>query len=272
MEAGLACPDWPFCFGSLFPKGQMNLKVFLEWFHRLDAFFVGIAICLQWLVSLVFKSHLPKWTPWVTGSMLLVVILQGSLGALTVIELLPSTIVMSHLLLGLTLIALMSGFVQRLLVQNGLETPFWWKFLSGASLLSIIVQSLIGSRMATTWSVQRCINHGIGCHLLDLHRISALPVVLTSLLFVITAFLSGGWFRTQWPYFLFVLSLIGLQITIGILSVHLNLNEPFLRILHQLIASLLVASLSALYCRKENSLNSTKLEGFGDHSLEVCHG
>ena len=35
MEAGLACPDWPLCFGTLLPGRQMNLQVFLEWFHRL---------------------------------------------------------------------------------------------------------------------------------------------------------------------------------------------------------------------------------------------
>ena len=38
MEAGLACPDWPLCYGSFLPGRQMNLQVFLEWFHRLDAF------------------------------------------------------------------------------------------------------------------------------------------------------------------------------------------------------------------------------------------
>ena len=30
MEAGLACPDWPLCYGRLLPGRQMNLQVFLE--------------------------------------------------------------------------------------------------------------------------------------------------------------------------------------------------------------------------------------------------
>ena len=47
MEAGLACPDWPLCYGSFLPGRQMNLQVFLEWFHRLDAFFVGIVLITQ---------------------------------------------------------------------------------------------------------------------------------------------------------------------------------------------------------------------------------
>ena len=29
MNAGLACPDWPLCYGQLVPTKQMNLQVFL---------------------------------------------------------------------------------------------------------------------------------------------------------------------------------------------------------------------------------------------------
>ncbi|NER25877.1 MAG: heme A synthase, partial [Symploca sp. SIO1C2] len=29
MNAGLACPDWPLCYGQLVPTQQMNLQVFL---------------------------------------------------------------------------------------------------------------------------------------------------------------------------------------------------------------------------------------------------
>ena len=32
MEAGLACPDWPLCCGTLLPGRQMNLQVFLNGF------------------------------------------------------------------------------------------------------------------------------------------------------------------------------------------------------------------------------------------------
>ena len=38
--AGLACPDWPLCFGRVLP--EMNLEVAFEWTHRLVAGSVGL--------------------------------------------------------------------------------------------------------------------------------------------------------------------------------------------------------------------------------------
>ncbi len=272
MEAGLACPDWPLCYGSLFPKGQMNVKVFLEWFHRLDALFVSIAIFLQLLFSLIYKSSLPKWLPWVNGLLVFLIALQGSLGAFTVVLLLPSTVVMAHLLLGLILVSLMSGLAQSLLSPDGSESPLWWKLLSGSSLLAVFCQSLIGSRMATTWSVQRCLNNGVSCQWLDLHRLSAVPVILLVMALLLTAISVGGWFRAQWPSLVFVLGLIVSQIAVGAFSVYLHLNEPSLRVLHQLLACLLVACLSSLYCRKPIISSSARSPRLGANSLEVCHG
>ncbi len=272
MEAGLACPDWPLCYGSFFPKGQMNLKVFLEWFHRLDAFFVGIAISLQFILSLLYKYFLPRWLPLFNGFILLLIVLQGGLGALTVIDLLPSIVVVSHMLFALTLVALMSGLTQILLSPNGIESPLWWKFLSRSSLVIVIAQSLIGSRMATTWGAQSCVNNGINCKLLEMHRISAFPVLIAVLIFVFTCILLGGWFRSQWPWLLFLLTLLGMQIFLGIFSVNLGLNEPLVRVAHQLIASLLVAFLSALSCRGPNRKPVIYRQKLQNNSLEVCHG
>ena len=64
MEAGLACPDWPLCYGSFLPGRQMNLQVFLEWFHRLDAFVVGIALLVLTGTSWIGRRQLPGWLPW----------------------------------------------------------------------------------------------------------------------------------------------------------------------------------------------------------------
>src|ERR671933_2939885 len=63
MNAGLACSDWPLCYGQLIPAAQMNLQVFLEWFHRLDAAAIGLSAIALLGLSLFYRSRLPKWLP-----------------------------------------------------------------------------------------------------------------------------------------------------------------------------------------------------------------
>ncbi len=66
----------------------MNLQVFLEWFHRLDAALIGFSTLV--LVGWTWweRQQLPRWLPGATVAALLLVLLQGGLGALTVTELL----------------------------------------------------------------------------------------------------------------------------------------------------------------------------------------
>ena len=97
MNAGLACPDWPLCYGQLVPTAQMNLRVFLEWFHRLDASLIGLmAIGLVGLCAW-YRRSLPTWLPWAAVGALFLIVVQGILGGLTVIELLRFDIVTAHL-------------------------------------------------------------------------------------------------------------------------------------------------------------------------------
>ena len=144
MEAGLACPDWPLCFGTLLPGRQMNVQVFLEWFHRLDAFVVGVALLVMAIVAVLRRRQLPAWLPALAMGLVLLVALQGGLGALTVLDLLPSGIVTAHLAMALTLVALLSGLTQRLLHPGAEVAPAWWSPLAGSALLAVVAQSLLG--------------------------------------------------------------------------------------------------------------------------------
>ncbi len=271
MEAGLACPDWPLCYGSFFPGGKMNIQVFLEWFHRLDAFLVGMALFIQFCLGILYRSQLPKWLIWTYGIMFFLIIIQGFLGALTVLQLLPSFVVVSHLTLALILLSIMSGVTQHLLIPNGLNSPIWWKLLCGGSLLGVISQSLIGARMATNWGAQLCILQGEKCQFLDLHRLIAFPASSLILIFVITSVLAGGWTRRQWPFLASLLVLLALQITLGVLSVNSYLNEPFIRVAHQLIAALLVALLGGLCLRRPLPISHSQMNYSGSFT-EACHG
>ena len=143
MEAGLACPDWPLCFGSFLPGRQMNVQVFLEWFHRLDAFVIGIALVVMAVTTTLQRRQLPRWLPWLAAGLMLLVAMQGALGALTVTQLLPSGVVTAHLGLALTLVALLSGLTQRLLHPAAATAPLWWRIaallgLAGANAAMIL--------------------------------------------------------------------------------------------------------------------------------------
>ena len=183
MEAGLACPDWPLCFGSFLPGRQMNVQVFLEWFHRLDAFVVGIALVVMAVTTTVRRRQLPSWLPWLAAGLMVLVAMQGGLGALTVTHLLPSGVVTAHLALALTLVALLSGLTQRLLHPAAVAAPLWWRISALLGLLSVFAQCLLGGRLATSWAGQRCLAGGEACHLVLSHRVTAMPVAVVLLVF-----------------------------------------------------------------------------------------
>ena len=273
MEAGLACPDWPLCFGTFLPGRQMNLQVFLEWFHRLDAFVVGIALLVLAVAATVLRRRLPRWLPPVSGLLVLMVALQGGLGALTVLQLLPSQVVTAHLTVALALVAMLSAVTQKLLDPAAGSPPFWWRPLSGLALSAVIVQCLLGARMATSWAAQRCLAGGEACSSVSLHRFGAMPAAGLVLLFVLVALLAGGWSRRQWPWLLSAVLLVVSQAVLGVTTLRLGLQQPLVTITHQLVAALLVGVLAALTVRSPDSSLPTRCSVVVDDTpLETCHG
>ncbi|HET7771819.1 MAG TPA: COX15/CtaA family protein [Chloroflexota bacterium] len=77
--AGLACPDWPLCYGQVVP--EFDWWIFLEWFHRMV---VGlVSLMLATAAALIWWKRLPdRWLSLAAVSMLLV---QAVMGGLTVI-------------------------------------------------------------------------------------------------------------------------------------------------------------------------------------------
>ena len=273
MEAGLACPDWPLCYGTFLPGRQMNLQVFLEWFHRLDAFVVGVALLVQLAVVGWYRRELPSWLLPFSALLVLMVALQGGLGALTVLQLLPSAVVTAHLALALTLVISVSGLTQVLLSGCNVESaPWWWSWLGGLSVLAVSVQSLLGGRMATSWAAQRCLEAGQSCQWLHWHRSFATPAALTVGLFVVVALLAGGWARQQWPLLLTALCLVAVQIALGVSTLRMGLAQPALTVGHQLVACLLLAVLSALTCRRPSTRSTPRPVVLDSSTLETCHG
>ena len=246
MEAGLACPDWPLCYGSLLPGGRMNMQVFLEWFHRLDAFVVGIALLVLCAVSVLQRQRLPRWLPWLSAGALALVAIQGGLGALTVLALLPSAVVTAHLTVALLLVALISATSQQLLgcASPAVAAPRLWLVLAALALLAVLGQCLLGGSMATQWAAESCISRGSGCQWLSAHRhggsIAAAAVLIQAVAAVLLRLRGVGLGLS-----LGAAALVLVQLGLGLTSWHLQLQMPLVTVAHQVVAALLIAVLTA---------------------------
>jgi cytochrome c oxidase assembly protein subunit 15 len=94
--SGLAVPDWPLSYGQFFPP--MTGGIFYEHGHRMVATAVGFltVVLAGWLIA----SEKRSWIRNLGLAALGTVILQGVLGGITVLLLLPAPVSVSHALLG----------------------------------------------------------------------------------------------------------------------------------------------------------------------------
>lgn len=102
-DSGLAVPDWPLAYGMVFPP--MVGGIFYEHGHRMVATFVGFltTVLAVWL----WRREERRWVRRLGILALGVVVLQGILGGLTVIYLLPAPISVAHACLAQTFFCLM---------------------------------------------------------------------------------------------------------------------------------------------------------------------
>ena len=249
MEAGLACPDWPLCYGTFLPLNHMNLRVFLEWFHRLDAFLVGLLILSKFILSIIWRKDLPNWLPKTYSLLVFLVIVQGSIGALTVINLLNSYSVTAHLLTAFLLLITTITINQNLENSDVDKSLIWWKILLLFPLILTLVQSFIGVRLSSTWSTHLCLSFNKHCLILDTHKLFAIPISVSILSILAISIYKQNLFLNNWRYLCSLFFLLISQVILGILSLKSNLSEPVFVIAHQLNASLLIAILTSLIFR-----------------------
>lgn len=252
MEAGLACPDWPLCYGTFLPLSHMNIRVFLEWFHRLDAFLVGLLILTKFVLSIIWRREVPNWLPITYSLLVFLVIVQGSIGALTVINLLNSYSVTAHLLTAFLLL-ITTIFINQKLENNEVnKSLIWWKILLLFPLILTLIQSFIGVRLSSTWSAHLCLSLNKQCLILDAHKLFAIPISVSVLSILAISIYKQNLFQKNWKYLSSLFFLLISQIVLGVLSLKTNLREPFFVIGHQLNSSLLIAILTSLIFKNPN--------------------
>ncbi|MCY7333084.1 MAG: heme A synthase [Pseudanabaena sp. CAN_BIN31] len=247
MNAGLACPDWPLCYGTILPAEQMSLQVFLEWFHRLVAATTGFATIVLCGASWYFRKSLPKWLPWATSGSLSLVVFQGILGGLTVTQLLRFDIVTAHLGTGLLFFSSLLAIATALSndqLNNGemlrSSPKIAWLGLSAAIL--VYLQSILGALVASQWALHQCFATQDMCIVLNAHLLGVIPATIASIAVVVTA-----WLNRAIAPLRRVASIAGLlviaQVAIGYGTYKLHLQVEPLTIAHQATGSALLGTL-----------------------------
>ena len=245
MNAGLACPDWPLCYGQLVPASQMNLQVFLEWFHRLDAALIGFGAIALTGLSWWWRKQFPRWLPYACSFALGLIIFQGVLGGLTVTQLLRFDIVTAHLGTALLFFTTLVAIGTSLLPTRPTGVAHNLAKVGLAATVLVYLQSVLGGLVASQWALHQCFAGSQLCRVMNGHIIGVFPPTFATVILVWLA-----WRTPALPVKLRHLSTIaaGLvvgQIVLGIATYRLHLQVEILTVTHQLIGASLLGTLVA---------------------------
>ena len=154
-DAGLGCPDWPFCYGKPLPAEIADrdalAKAWKEMGHRYLAGTLGLLIVL-----LVIGAWRRRRDAALATAIVLLVVLQATLGKWTVTMLLKPAIVTAHLLGGMTTLALLAWLA---LAQwphrpapelRALRTP------AASALAALAVQIALGGWVSANYAALAC--------------------------------------------------------------------------------------------------------------------
>ena len=245
MNAGLACPDWPLCYGQLVPTQQMNLQVFLEWFHRLDAALIGVSAIALSGMSWWYRKVLPRWLPWASTFALFLIVFQGILGGLTVTQLLRFDIVTAHLGTALLFFSTLIVIGTALLPYKGTKAAAKLSWIGLGAAVLVYMQSIIGGLVGSRWALHQCFAGTQLCNVMNAHIIGVVPPTLATLSVVWFAWKTPGLHKYLRVLANSAAALVCLQILLGIATFKLHLQVEPLTVTHQAVGASLLGVLVA---------------------------
>lgn len=181
-DAGLGCPDWPGCYGTLtvpeseaailqaqsaYPDQQVEVdKAWKEMLHRYLAGVLGVMVLALFLLGWRHQ-HRIRVSPWLTTGLLGMVTFQAMLGMWTVTMLLKPVVVSAHLLGGISTLAMLTWIAHRHwgthMSHSFLSAGFRWALRLG--LLILLMQILLGGWTSTNYAALACTDfptcHGV---------------------------------------------------------------------------------------------------------------
>ncbi|GHD68108.1 COX15/CtaA family protein [Jeongeupia chitinilytica] len=292
-DAGLGCPDWPGCYGRLTPPeaaheiahaerhfgGDVDPdKGWKEMIHRYAVGGYGLLLLLT-CVQLWRQRRRYALPVWLVLAPLAILVFQALLGMWTVTLKLMPVVVTTHLLGGMSLIALLAALAARTTLP-ALPTRRGLTALAGLTLLLCIGQIALGGWVSTNYAALACDgfpacrggfspppgllealrpDRALGLtadgtalsidHLAAIHWLHRLGALLLSLAVGLTVW-------RAWPvapkHAALLMATLLLQAALGIANVELGLPLP-LAVAHNGGAALLLSVLTTLVvrCRQE---------------------
>lgn len=245
MNAGLACPDWPLCYGQLVPSQQMNLQVFLEWFHRLDAALIGVSAIALTGLTWWWRKNLPKWLPLAASFALFLIVFQGILGGLTVIQLLRFDIVTAHLGTALLFFCTLITIGVSLSPYQSTATVGNLKWFGLTATVLIYLQCLLGGLVGSQWALHQCFGSNQLCTVMNSHIIGVFPATIATLILVYLAMRTPALHPALRKLSHAAGILVIVQIILGIATFKLHLQVEPLTVTHHTMGATLCGVLVA---------------------------
>ncbi len=171
-DAGLGCPDWPGCYGTLtVPESESAIvqaqavypdkpidagKAWKEMIHRYLAGTLGLMVLSLFVLGWKQRDRI-NTSPWLTTFLLALIIFQAALGMWTVTMLLKPVIVSAHLLGGITTLAIITWIAHRhwgsvsVCAISSDKRP-WYRL----GLLVLFVQIFLGGWTSTNYAALAC--------------------------------------------------------------------------------------------------------------------
>lgn len=271
--SGLACPDWPRCYGLwlLTPEAFAGLgtvdysygQVMLEWTHRLIAgLVVGPLVLALTVWAFRLRRQTPALAPLMVAALVLVVV-QAGLGGFTVLDRNSPWSVVLHLTVALIFLAVLIRVFLAARPGGGAPAdalPQHIVTVTGVTAVAAMATMASGAMMAKSGASLACASWPLcnGTLLPELADPLVLANVVHRLLALTTALLIGALFvvgrarRATAPGFHHVVSvaaaLVAIEVVFGATVVFL-LMPLWIAIVHQATGILVFAALAAAYLR-----------------------
>lgn len=181
-DAGLGCPDWPGCYGTLtvpqseaailkaqtvYPHSTIEVgKAWREMAHRYLAGTLGMIVLAIFALAWRIKREVNA-SPWVSTSLLAIITFQAMLGMWTVTMLLKPAIVSAHLLGGMTTLAMLVWLAHRHWgsYSSNIVNSTLLKFAIRFAIVILFMQIFLGGWTSTNYAALACTDfptcHGV---------------------------------------------------------------------------------------------------------------